>query len=188
MKSTEAQVNDAIHRYLNNEFRSLRHCEEKTGVCRQTISGRLAGQKPHNIAHSEHQKLTPELEIELVEWVILEDRAGNAPGYARLRAMAEEMLAAVGKVGEDTILGNKWHINFINRYHTQIGAVFARKVEAERINGATSDVINDWFNRYDEIVREHKIPPSNQWNMDESSLEIGDSGREKVLMKLIDLS
>ncbi len=67
MKSTEAEVNDAIRRYLNNEFRSLRHCEEKTGVCRQTISERLADRKPSNIAHSEDQKLTSELEKELVK-------------------------------------------------------------------------------------------------------------------------
>jgi hypothetical protein len=188
MKSTEAEVNNAVQRFLNNEFRSLRHCEEKTGVCRQTISARLAGRKPHNIAHSDNQKLSPELEKELVEWIILEDRAGNAPGYARVRAMAEEMLEAVGKKGEDAILGNKWHTNFISRHDTQIGAVFARKVDAARINGATTDVINEWFDRYEEIVHEHKITPANEWNMDESGLEIGDFGREKVLMELTDLS
>ena len=161
MKSTEAEVNDAIRRYLNNEFRSLRHYGEKTGVCRQTISGRLAGRKPSNIAHSEDQKLTSELEKELVEWIILENRAGNAPGYARVRAIAEEMLIAVGKIGEDTILGNKWHINFINRHYTQIGAVFARKVKATRVNEASKSVIKEWFERYDKIILEHRIPPSN---------------------------
>ena len=78
-----------------------------------------------------------------MEWIILEDRAGNTPGYARARVIAEEMLAAVGVTGSDAILGEKWHINFINRHDTQIGAVFARKVDSARINGATTDVINE---------------------------------------------
>ena len=102
--------------------------------------------------------------------------------------MTEEMLAAVGVTGSDAILSEKWHINFINRHDTQIGAVFARKVDSARINGATTDVINEWFDRYEEIVHEHKITPANEWNMNESDLEIGDFGREKVLMKLTDLS
>jgi Tc5 transposase DNA-binding domain len=188
MISSEAEITDALRRFSNGDFRSLRHCSEITGVNRQTLSARLAGGKSQQAAQEIRQKLSPELEKELVEWIILEDRAGNAPGYARVRAMAEEMLAAVGRTGNDAILGEKWHINFIHRHDTQIGAVFARKVDAARINGATKDVINEWFDRYDQIVAEHKITPSNEWNMDESGLEIGDFGREKVLMELTDLS
>ena len=93
--------------FLNNEFRSLRHCEEKTSVYRQTISARLTGRKPHNIAHSDNQKLSPELEKELIKWIILKSRVGNAPEYARVRAVAKKMLKAVKKKSEDAILDNK---------------------------------------------------------------------------------
>ena len=114
MKSTEAEVNNTVQRFLNNEFRFLRHCEEKTGVYRQTISAWLTGRKPHNIAHSDNQKLSPELEKELIKWIILKDRAENVSGYARVRVIAEEMLEAIGKKSEDVILDNKWHTNFIS--------------------------------------------------------------------------
>ena len=70
-----------------------------------------------------------EIEAELVEWIILEDRAGNAPGLARLCCITEEMLVAAGKTGSDLILGKKWHQNFI-KYYNQIRAIFIYKVES----------------------------------------------------------
>jgi len=69
------------------------------------------------------------MEKELVDWIMIEDRAGTAPGVARLREMAEEMLRAAGKTGDDAILGEKWHSNFIER-HENIKVCYARKVEA----------------------------------------------------------
>ena len=113
MKSSEADIRDATSLFLAGKFRSLRHCEDVTGVCRQIISARLVGRKPHKDAHQNSQKMSPEMELELTEWIILENRAGNAPGLVCLRCMAEEMLAAAGNVGNDVIIGEKWHLYFI---------------------------------------------------------------------------
>ncbi len=107
MKSTPAQIDDAVARWKNGDFASWDECWRKTGVIRQTIEKRLRGSQPHHKAHGGQQKMPQEMEDVLIQWILAEDRAGQAPGYARTRAMTEEMLEAVGKSGEDAILGDK---------------------------------------------------------------------------------
>ena len=101
--------------------------------------------------------------------------------------MTVEMLAAAAKIGNDAIVGEKWHLYFIQR-HKRISSVYSRKIDAARTNEANKGVIKEWFDRYDQIITEHKIPPANQWNMNESDLKIVDSGREKVLIELTNLT
>ncbi|KAF1931809.1 uncharacterized protein M421DRAFT_27377, partial [Didymella exigua CBS 183.55] len=43
------------------------------GVARSTLQGRRAGQQPHTIAHSNQQRLTPEQEAFLIDWILEED-------------------------------------------------------------------------------------------------------------------
>ena len=90
--------------------------------------------------------------------------------------MAEEMLKAVGL---PSYLGENWHKGFRTR-HPEIKASDARHVEASRINACNKDSIVAWFEQLDAIVREYKINFTNVWNMDESGIQMGDTGREKV--------
>ena len=113
----------------------------------------------------------------LVLWIQAEDRAGRAPSYARLRAMAEEMLAVVG---DQTGLGENWHKSFVNR-HPTIKLVISRKVEAARIKECTKEQISAFFDRFESVKRQYKINDSNIHNMDESGLQNSETGRETVL-------
>lgn len=97
------------------------------------------------------------MEKELVQWILFEDRAGNAPTYARVRSMTADILEANGQARE---LGECWHTNFISR-HDEIKASFARKVDKERIKSCTKAVIDEFFERFDGIMIEFKCAPSN---------------------------
>ncbi len=66
MKSTSDQVDDAVNRYLNGEFKSLNDAANKTGVLCQTITKRLNGAKSHKEAHPDAQKMPPEIEKVLI--------------------------------------------------------------------------------------------------------------------------
>ena len=66
MKSTAAEIDDAVRRFQNGEFPSLSACETVTGVKRQTISARLAGGKSHNAAHDDQLKMPRVIEKELI--------------------------------------------------------------------------------------------------------------------------
>jgi hypothetical protein len=53
------------------------------------------------------------MENVLEEWIIMEDRAGIAPRYARVHGMANAILQAAGI---ETDIGERWHYNFIDRH------------------------------------------------------------------------
>ncbi len=176
MKTTSSQINDAVSRWKNGEFASWEECLRKTGVGRSTIRKRLAGSLPHHQAHGGQQKIPEEMEAILVQWILAEDRAGQAPGYARTRAMAEEMLEACGLPSG---LGENWHKRF-NTRHPEIKAVNSRHVDAARINACNSATILAFFERLKEIKREYRINDDNCYNVDETGSQMGDTGREKV--------
>jgi hypothetical protein len=76
------------------------------------LQGRRAGQQPHAIAHSNHQRLTPEQEIFLVDWIIDEDSRAQPPSHPRVREMATWLLRMNGDYEP---LGQLWVPYFINR-------------------------------------------------------------------------
>jgi len=176
MKSTPDQIDNAVERWKSGEFTSWDDYQRKTGVVRQTIKRRLKGTQTAHKAHVSQQKIPQEMENLLIQWILIEDRAGQAPNYARMRAFAEEMLAAAGLPSG---LGENWHKRF-NKRHEEIKAVNARHVEADRVNACNSETILAWFEKLKQIKHEYKINDSNCYNMDETGIQMGDTGREKV--------
>jgi hypothetical protein len=87
----------------------------------------------------------------------MENRAGNASIYARVRSTAIDLLEASGKT---RYLGDCWHIDFIKR-HQVIKSTFAYKVEYSRIKLCNKAAISAFFERYDSIMKEFKIASSN---------------------------
>ena len=141
MKSTSAEIGDAVNQWENGEFESWDECYRKTGVIRQTIVKRLQGSQSHHKAHALQQKMPPEMEEVFLQWILAEDRAGQAPNYARMWAMAEEMLQGAGL---PTGLGENWHHRFKER-HPEIKAVHARHVDADCVNACNLEAILEWF-------------------------------------------
>ena len=187
MKTTSEQRGDAVNRFLKGEFESLRKTERKTDVSRQTISARLARAKSYHKAHANQQKLSPVMEKDLMDQIMMEDQTDCAPGYPRLRAIAEGMLIAAGKTGQNAILGEKQHLNF-TEHHENVRAAYARKIDIKQVKAESKKSISAVFQRYQKIITTYKIAPRNHWNMDESDLQVGDTGREKCLMKYTDLN
>ena len=155
MRSTPAEIDDAVRRFQSGEFQSLRACAKETGVPRTTIQNRLQGTLPAYKAHQNEQLMLQEMEERLVEWVRLEYRAGQGPNYKRFHAMARDLLVQAGKPPE---IGRNWHLAFLER-HPTIKPLVARKVEASRINSGTTETIVKWFERLDDTVHRFKIRP-----------------------------
>lgn len=77
-------------------------------------------------------------------------------------------------------LGLTWHNQFISR-HPDIKSAFSRKVKANRIKACNKSAISGFFDRLRSIQKEYKIPLSKTYNMNESGIQMGDTGNEKVL-------
>ena len=65
-RKTAEEIAHAVDGVLSGEFRSSWDAWKKTGVSRQTIDARLKGAQTPKEAHGAQQKLSPEMERELV--------------------------------------------------------------------------------------------------------------------------
>ena len=133
-------------------------------MIRQTIQNRLKRAVSAHNAHATQQKMPPKLEDIFVQWILVEDRAGQAPNYARMRAMTEKILQSVRL---PTGLGENWHKWFKAR-HPDIRMINVHHVEAERINACNSEMILAFFERLKTIKDDYKINNSNMYNVDET--------------------
>jgi hypothetical protein len=88
MDPKEVAIQNAINDLNAGVFKSQRKAAEAWGIPRSTLRGRLQGQQPHAIAHLNQQRLTPDQECFLVEWVLEEDTRAQPPSHPRIREMA----------------------------------------------------------------------------------------------------
>jgi hypothetical protein len=155
----------------------LRNAKAKTGITKSTLWNRRNGSKAYAEAHQHRQKLSPELEKHLVEWILAEDMAGLAPTYTRIRSMVASMLDSLR---DTTGLGQNRIQRFVKR-HKSIKILEQRVVEADRINSCNSKAISKFFDRYEAMLAKYHIHHDNVWNMDESGLQSYEAGNEKVV-------
>ena len=92
MDPKELEIQDAIEDLNSGVFKSERAAARWHGVTRLTLQGRRAGQQPHAIAHSNQQRLTPEQEDFLVDWILDKDSRAQPPSRPRVREMATQLL------------------------------------------------------------------------------------------------
>ena len=78
-------------------------------------------------------------------------------------------------------IGQNWVPRFIER-HPQIKSVLGRRIEASRMEGATEEAINAWFDAFQETVDKFKISDSNIYNMDETGFAIGSMESTRIIV------
>jgi hypothetical protein len=177
MENAPYTIAQALEGIENGEFSSLRDAAAKTGFTKSTLNNHQKGMKSRSEVHGYRQKLSPELELNLVEWILAEDRAGLPPTYCRIRAMVASLQDILG---DSTGLGANWHRRFVKR-HKSIKILKQRVVEADRVNSCNSEAISEFFDRYEGLISKYHILHENTWNMDESGLQSYEAGNENVV-------
>jgi hypothetical protein len=135
MNSRELAIQSAIRDLNAGVATSVRAAARAWGVPRSTLQGRLAGQQSHAIAHNHQQRLTPEQEEFLVQWILDEDLRALPPSHARVREMATRILH-MNK--DDEPLGLRWVSHFLNR-NPEVHSIVGRSIEAARAQAADPD-------------------------------------------------
>ncbi|KAF2626477.1 hypothetical protein BU25DRAFT_312804, partial [Macroventuria anomochaeta] len=92
MVSREVAIDNAIRDLNAGVFTSQRKAAKAYGVPRSSLQARLAGHQPHAIAHQHQQRLTPQQEHFLAQWILDEDSHTQPPTRARVREMATRIL------------------------------------------------------------------------------------------------
>src|SRR5436305_8570254 len=96
MKTSENSIQQALQDYDSSVVNSGRAAGRAYTVPKSTLQGRIKGALPHAVAHSAQQRLAPEQEDYLVNWILEQDSFAQPPSHKRAREMATRILQAGG--------------------------------------------------------------------------------------------
>jgi DDE superfamily endonuclease/Tc5 transposase DNA-binding domain/helix-turn-helix, Psq domain len=171
---SEVELSQALIAVTNGQ--SINKASADWGIPKETLRDRLHGTTTHQIGAQRLQRLTPDLENNLVGWILVQEAIGNPPTHAQIRVFAERILQGQGDTNP---IGKKWFQGFLRR-NPAIQTKRAKPMDSARLNGATTEVIRHWF-RLLLIPAITAIKPENRWNMDEAGLLEGQGGNGLVV-------
>ncbi|KZL67851.1 transposase [Colletotrichum tofieldiae] len=171
---TENEIQHAIEAISNGK--AIKRAAIEYGIPSSTLQHRLNGKQARKLAFSDLQRLSPDQEAKLAEWVRIQHALGLAPTHQQVKVFAEKILHAMGDTDP---LGKQW-IQGFKRRNPSIKVQRSRPIDSRRINGASTEVIRDWFKLL--AIPEIKgIKPANRYNMDETGILEGQGSNGLVL-------
>ena len=171
---TEDDVAAAIQDVRNGK--PIRRAAKDWGVPKTTLIDRLSGRESSREAAISQQRLSPVQEKHLTDWVLTQEALGLAPTHAQIKELAERVLALKGG---HTPLGKNWIAAFFRR-NPILRTKRQRRIDSQRINGASTEVIRSWFPKL-RIPAIQAIKPENRYNMDEHGIMEGQGGNGLVV-------
>lgn len=112
MDPTELARQFAIADIYAGTFKSHRKAANAHGVPRSTLQDRLHGRQSHAVAHQHQQRLTPEQESFLADWILEGNVEAQRPSRKRVREMA---ILILQMNGDYESLGQLWVSRFVAR-------------------------------------------------------------------------
>src|SRR4051794_30745541 len=112
MKSKEINIQSALNDLDSGVLDSCRAAGRAWAVPKSTIQHRKRGAQPHATAHSAQQRLSPDQEDYLVNWILEQDSLAQPLSHKRAREMATRILQ---HNGDYQPLGKKWLQSFLRR-------------------------------------------------------------------------
>ena len=148
--------------------KSICQASQDWGVPSSTLSDRIRGQENHNQASQSQQRLSTSQEERLTTWILAQEALGSPLTHVQIRQFADRLLIIKGDTQK---LGKRWIKGFL-RCNPILRTKRARNIDSVQVNGATTQVIKDWFQLLN-IPAISNIKPENRWNMDESGIMEG---------------
>ena len=177
MDTREAAIQAAIRDIDAGVFLSQRAAAKAYSIPQSTISTRIHGRQSNQASHVYQQRLTPEQEEFLVQWILEEDARAFPPSHARAREMANRILRMNG---DHRPVGKHWMAAFLKR-NTRVASVVGRKIEAARAEGATQEQIRAFLELFERTRVRLGIRTEDMWNMDETGKALGVCANTRVL-------
>jgi hypothetical protein len=115
------------------------------------------------------QKLSKYQEDHLASWITIQERLGLPVSHAQMRDMANRVLTASG---QSNTVGRHWLTKFLRR-HPDLKTKRNRSMDSSRLNGASTEVIQQWFSQRMNIPEIKAILPQHRHNMDEIGIMEG---------------
>jgi hypothetical protein len=155
---------------------SIRAAAKKYAIPLSTLYGRYQGASSRKEAFQHLQALQPVQESLLAKWVLTQEALGVPPTHAQVAYLGQRVLTTSGSAEK---LGRDWVQGFLRRNQC-LQTKRGKKMEQARINGATPEIISDWF-KWLQTPEVAAIKPENRWNMDEAGIMEGMGSNGLVL-------
>ncbi|KFY13187.1 hypothetical protein V491_06483 [Pseudogymnoascus sp. VKM F-3775] len=147
-------VHEAIIGVKSGKYKSAYAAAKAFGLRPNTVSKRIQGGSTRQEARQKQQLLSTVQEKTLLKWTKELTISGYAPSHRVLREVADEVRTNRRRVYQSHLqtqqpqqpqiprfpLGQSWLPQFIKR-HPHLRVKLGRRVEAQRMNGATKDVL-----------------------------------------------
>src|SRR5436190_5051848 len=173
--NSEELLQQGIEGLRNGQYSSAYSAAKSLGISETTLRERYHGRKSRQDGHVSQQLLSDSEENALAKWITTLTLTGLPPSYSIIETMADAIRAdcvvSVNTPSNQLVsyppLGKHWVLHFIKR-HPHLQAVHPRRIDANRANQSTIEVIETWFNAVEKGFDEYKIDLKNVYNMDES--------------------
>ena len=158
--------------------KSMRKVAKQYGIPKSSLHNRVNGKMTRKEEHQRRQKLSPQEELAIVNWLHRLQAWGWPSRIDQVREMAVELLK---KKGDTQNLGIHWGQKFLSR-HQQLKRTFVPSLDKKRAVAEDCQILDQWFALFSKIKTEYSIDESNIWNMAEKGLMRGVIGKESVII------
>ncbi|KAM5349768.1 hypothetical protein ACJ41O_006273 [Fusarium nematophilum] len=149
----------------------------KHAIARGTLRHRQKGGTNAREAKISTQRLSPDQEDDLINWIINKEEASRAPTKKNIREFAQ-LMASVS--GEEQPIGHNWVNRFIQR-HEEVKTKFSRSTEAVRTREATEENLEQFYDRLDTQIKKKGVGWTRIHNIDEHGVAEGETKAGKVV-------
>jgi 4-hydroxybenzoate polyprenyltransferase len=176
---TEAKVQAAMKGLEVGTYSSIWSAANAVGMSHKTLTRRVNGGKSCAQAKENDQHLSAAEEKALVRWILMMTSTGHPVPYRFLGEMAEEIRRQrLCKINDDTItlitytpLGKRWIQRFLKR-HPELETQLTRSIEHSRIKYVSEELVKNFFDKLQFLIKEHDIRPENIYNHDETGISL----------------
>ncbi|KAI1004222.1 hypothetical protein K3495_g3989 [Podosphaera aphanis] len=179
MDPREHAIQEAIRGFEIGTYMSLRKAAVALNVPRSTIHSRMLGCQSHAIAHKNRQRLSPEQDESLKDWIIIEGSRFQPPSHPRDKEMAVRILH---ENGDHEALGKRWLQHFIAR-NPSVSSMVGRKIDSSRAFAASLDNIRAFLELFERTRTQVGVHQEDIWNIDETSLALWVCTNTQVVAK-----
>lgn len=171
MSQKEGQIALAMHAFKEGQIATLKEACRLYGAPYSTVLGRVKGAIAKRDSGFKVQKLTPEEEATLEEWILSMDTRGLSVRQKSITQMANLLLQKRSESSRVQV-GVNWAHNFIQR-HDSLRTKYSRKYDYQRAKCEDPSIIRAWFRLVQNIVGKYGILADDIYNFDETGFQMG---------------
>ena len=195
LQQKEDDLQKAVQEYLSTRDQKPPPTQDaiasQFGVARSTLSARIKGRPSKLVSSSQRQKLYPDEEQLIVDYLQETARQGFPDTQKRCVRHANDILIARSG-NKDAQVGIRWLGRFLHRHHDKIQFYWSTSLTTVRGGALNQAVVDDWFELLQATITSYGIEQDCIFSMDETccfldksthkSCHIGSAGQAKQMV------